>query len=194
MAEDDAGAALRRNAKARRGVRRRFHSRLDAPAPDNQPQGMKPLFLTLRFFGAMLLAGGLLSPLLSAQTSEQRAVNPSGEWQCHWINASGAFFTGQVTLSAKDDGTLSGQIVWTFQKSPLAEDQAKLGLSGTEFIRGTYDFKTRLVLFEGYRKDDPREVIGLDRYKLVFADNGAALGGLTADYGKWTAFFSAVRK
>jgi hypothetical protein len=173
---------------------RRLHSRLDAPGPGDQPQGMKTLLLTLRFLGALLLAAGLSSPVLQAQTSDQRAVNPSGEWQCGWSSASGYYFTGVVTLAAKDDGTISGQIVWTLKKSPRPEEQSKLGLSGTEFIRGTYDYRTRLVLLEGYRKDDPSEVIGLDRYKLVFADNGAALGGLTENHGNWSASFTAFRK
>jgi len=155
---------------------------------------MKPFYLILRLLGATLLAGSLSSSLLHAQTSEQRAVSPAGEWLCAWNSASGYHFTGLVTLTAKEDGTLAGQIVWTLKKSPRPEEQSKLGLAGTEFIRGTYDYRTRLVLCEGYRKEDPSEVIGLDRYKLVFADNGVALSGLTENHGNWTAFFSALRK
>jgi hypothetical protein len=155
---------------------------------------MKPLPTVLRFLGVMMLALGLSSPLLSAQTSEQKAVDPSGEWICAWNSASGYYFTGAVSLTTKEDGTLAGQIGWTLKKSPRPEEQSKLGLTGTEFIRGTYDFKARLVLLEGYRKDDPSSVIGLDRYKLVFADNGVALSGLTENHGNWSAFFSALRK
>lgn len=155
---------------------------------------MKTFLVTFRFLGALLLAGGLSAPLLYAQSSEQKAVNPSGEWQCEWISASGYYFTGLVTLNTKDDETLSGRIVWTMGKFPRSEEQSKLGLTGTKFIRGTSDFINRVILCEGYRKDDPSAVIGLDRYKLVFADNGAALGGLTENHGRWTAFFSAVGK
>lgn len=155
---------------------------------------MKSFLLSLRFLAAFLLAGGLSSPLLQAQSSEQHAVNPSGEWQCKWTSTSGYYFTGLVTLNAKDDGTITGQIVWTIKKSPRPEEQSKLDITGTEFIRGTYDFKTRLVQFEGYRKDDPSSVIGLDRYKLVFADNGTTLGGLTENHGLWSAIFFATRK
>ncbi len=155
---------------------------------------MKPFLLSLRFLAAFLLISGFSSPLLQAQAAEQKAVDPSGEWQCKWTSTSGYYFTGLVTLTAKDDGTLSGRIVWTMKKSPRQEEQSKLDLTGTEFIRGTYDFKTRLVLLEGFRKDDPSSVIGLDRYKLIFADNGASLGGLTENHSLWSAFFFAVRK
>ncbi len=185
------GAATRKQDAANRDS---FNPSSTQQTVSVKQRSMKPLLPALRFLGALLLAGGLTAPLLRAQTPEQQAVSPAGEWLCVWNTPRGDYFSGVVKLAAREDGTLAGQIVWTLKKSPQPEEQTKLGLSGTEFIRGTYDFKTRLVLLEGYRKEDPAEVIGLDRYKLVFADNGAALGGLTENHGTWSAFFSALRK
>jgi hypothetical protein len=42
----------------------------------------------------------------------------------------------------------------------------------------------------GYRLDDPQHILGMDRYELILAANGAGLGGVTANGDTWTGMFS----
>ena len=50
------------------------------------------------------------------------------------------------------------------------------GSTAVENIRGSYDSKTRILSFKGFAKDDPKSVIGLDNYRLLFAENGKVIG------------------
>lgn len=155
---------------------------------------MKPLFNCSKAVLAFLLLSFLSLPVLRAQDVASAAIDPSGNWKCNWSSTSGYLFTGDVTLVAKEDGELTGQIVWTMKRSSREEEKAKLGMIGTEYIRGSYNFKTRIIELEGYKKDDPNNVIGLDHYRVLFAPNGACLGGLTENHGNWAAAFFASRK
>src|SRR3989449_1864441 len=69
----------------------------------------------------------------------------------------------------------------------------KLGRSATEFARGRYDPTSQLLLLQGYRKEDPDTVIGLDGYRLLVANGGDALVGITDDGGTGEGRFSARR-
>ena len=50
-----------------------------------------------------------------------------------------------------------------------------------------------LLVFEGHAKDDPNLVIGLDRYRLLVANGGDALTGITHSHGTWQGRFTASR-
>jgi hypothetical protein len=99
-----------------------------------------------------------------------------------------------VTLNPDAGGSIDGKINWPLRRSPRSSDQPKIGLSATEFVRGSYDPGARILRLSGYRKDDPNEVIGLDKDKLFLADNGNALGGITESGGTWQGVFSSVRR
>ena len=83
------------------------------------------------------------------------------------------------------DGAAEGKILWTLKKSNRPDYQDKLGKAGTEFVRGSYDAKSRELLIEGYRRDDPAGILGLDRYKQSFGKTNKTLGGPTWGHGEW---------
>jgi len=151
---------------------------------------LKKLLLCLVVFGVSVC---------SAQTS---SVN--GEWRGVWTSPSGFVYTADLTLNtgpacktctATGDGSIQGQIVWTLRKvaaNASADYAAKVGLTSTEFVRGEMRGDAFLV-FNGYRKDDPSGIIGLDRYRLALSDDGKVIGGITYDNGPWTGQFFVVR-
>ena len=97
----------------------------------------------------------------------------------------GAIFEAKMTLRLAADGVAEGRILWTVTKSDRADYKDKIGRSGTEFVWGTYDATTRELVIEGYRRDDPYVILGLDQYKLSLGQNHKTLGGKTRTDGTW---------
>ena len=48
----------------------------------------------------------------------------------------------------------------------------KIGDAAKEYVRGTYNPKTKQYILKGYKKDDPNLIIGLDLYRLKENENG----------------------
>jgi hypothetical protein len=71
------------------------------------------------------------------------------------------------------------------RRSGRPSEDAKVGKSAVEFVRGTYDATSHVLRLTGYSKTDPDTVISLDRYHLLLADNGIVIGGMTATGGSW---------
>jgi hypothetical protein len=102
---------------------------------------------------------------------------------------------GCKTCAAAGDGSIRGKIVWMLRKTPAnatPELAAKVGMTGTELVKGKRKGEGLLVL-NGYQKDDPNNIIGLDQYRLAISDDGKVIGGITLNYGPWTGQLFAVR-
>jgi hypothetical protein len=124
----------------------------------------------------------------------------AGEWRGVWTNPTGFVFTAEMTLqagsscgscAASGDGSIQGQILWTLKKvgANSSPDYArKVDMTGTEFVKGEMRGSGLLVL-NGYDKNDPNNVIGLDNYRLALADNGQVIGGITLSHGSWMGQF-----
>jgi hypothetical protein len=81
---------------------------------------------------------------------------------------------------------IDGYILWTLEESPVPSERDKIGLQAKEFVRGTFDAKTRVVKLKGYRRNDKYGIIGLDEYKLTLSADGKHLYGKTkAEYNSW---------
>lgn len=139
------------------------------------------------------LALSLFPGLAAAQDDAQSIASPAGTWQGAWISQSGFLYVAKMRIQTVSDGKFEGQIDWTLRKSPRPEEQTKLGMTGIEFVRGAYDPVSRVLSFEGYAKTDPDLILGLDKYRLLLAENGKALGGLTWNNGSWQGQFIATR-
>jgi hypothetical protein len=148
----------------------------------------------------LLVCGIFLGSLVcSAQ-----AGGVAGEWRGIWTDPTGYVFTVTMTLetglgcktcAAAGDGSIRGKIVWMLRKTPAnatPELAAKVGMTGTELVKGKRKGEGLLVL-NGYQKDDPNNIIGLDQYRLAISDDGKVIGGITLNYGPWTGQFFAVR-
>jgi hypothetical protein len=128
--------------------------------------------------------------LLAAATSQAQKLDNS-HWAGTWTNPRGYVYFAELQLAPAARDSLEARFRWTLLRSPRANE--KIGLSGTEFAHGRYDAATQLLLLQGYRKDDPDSVIGIDGYRLLVANRGDALTGITDDYGTWEGRFSARR-
>ena len=129
----------------------------------------------------------VLTPLAApAQTGPSK-------WQGQWTSPTGFLYLAEVALEIRPDGTAEAAITWTLAASPRESELQKLGMKGIEYVRGRFDRASGVLALEGYRKEDPGQVIGLDTYRLVLAENSRALGGITSNHGDWLGRFWAVR-
>jgi hypothetical protein len=100
------------------------------------------------------------------------------EWAGHFTQP-GAAFDAKLRLRVLPDGAVEGSFHWTQTKADREDRKRNVGRSGTEFVWGVYDPKTRLLLIDGYRRDDPHAILGLDRYRLTLGTKNQILGGIT---------------
>lgn len=136
--------------------------------------------------------------LLPASAQDQRGPESdrallASPWKGTWVSSKGYLYSASVRLRVAADFSVEGEISWVLERSPREEDKAKLGFGGTEYVRGTYDPRARVLRLEGYRKDDPNIILGLDKYHLVLADSDQVLGGITWNHGDWQGLFSLLR-
>jgi len=124
---------------------------------------------------------------------ETPAASATGVWLGEWSDPQDNVFGYEIRIN-ETGSDVSGSIVWILKRSRRSDLQQKLGLGGIEHIRGKYDPQTRLLEFEGYRKDDPHEIIGMDKYKLFISVDGQSLSGQTYDGGTWKGRMSGSRK
>lgn len=165
-----------------------------------QQPGSKALRLVLSVLAVVIVSGEdvslLKSPPVMAASEIARSSPIDGQWTGFWVSFSsesqGYLYEATMTLRSDAESSVDGQINWTLRISPRAAEQAKIGLSGVEFVRGSYDPGSRVIRLTGYRKDDPNTVIGLDRYHLVLADNGRVIGGITESHGSWQGLLSTT--
>jgi len=141
---------------------------------------------------ALVLSFSFVS--LPAQEADSAFRSPEGAWRGPWTSPSGYLYLADMHLTVAADSTIEGYINWTLKKSPNYSEISKLGQSGVEYIRGKYDPQSRVLTFAGYKKDDPNTILGLDKYKLIYAENNKVIGGITWNHGAWTATFSLVRE
>jgi len=71
------------------------------------------------------------------------------------------------------------------KSTPQESKQSKVGLTAVEYVKGSYDQGTRMLTMEGYRKDDPNDIVSLDKYRLVLAEGSRSLEGKTWNHGGW---------
>ncbi len=117
----------------------------------------------------------------------------TGKWHGFWTAPEGWSYEADLTLSVGDGNQLTGDIRWTLRKSPREGEQAKLGRSGVEHVRGFWFPEAGAVRMQGISLDDPDHILGTDVYRLVLSDDGRVMAGITAHHGSWTALFVLTR-
>jgi hypothetical protein len=148
----------------------------------------------LNFRSFLLLLWMVALPWNALAQVSDASVQPRGIWAGQWTSPEGFIYLAELHVETAADGSAAGQINWTLGKSPRAQEQAKLGLTGVEFVKGTYNPASRTLSLDGVSKSDPNGILGLDKYRLILAENGIVLGGITWDHGSWRGLISLVRK
>ena len=144
---------------------------------------------TIRTFAfvATLTALSALQVLADSgdQTRPTATINSvDGQWTGVW-KGNNYVYDAALRLSVGPANAVEGAIVWTLRETANPALKPKIGRTATEHIRGQFDPANRLLTFEGFRKDDPEAIIGLDYYRLAVGDNYRTIGGVTRSGGQW---------
>lgn len=123
--------------------------------------------------------------------SEPMAMALAKTWTGTWTSPAGYVYDATFRARVDASGAVEGRLEWTLRKAPESRtDYAdKIGATGTEFVWGTFDSTSRNLDMEGYRRDDPRTVLGLDRYRLTLSEDLTEIKGATWNHGTWKAAF-----
>ena len=142
--------------------------------------------------------------LLGSLYSFSQTDNLAGDWRGVWTNPAGFVFSAEMTLQAGTScktcalsgaDSVRGKISWTLRKVEMnvSDDYAKkIGMTATESVEGEMKCGGVVVL-NGYDKDDPNGIIGIDKYRLAISDTGQIIGGITYNNGSWTGQFIGKR-
>ena len=144
-----------------------------------------------RRLGTLSLALGVLLLATPVALHAQRAG--VSRWHGQWTSPTGFLYIAELQLEIRPDGAAEAAITWTLAHSPRETELPKLGQKGVEYVRGRYDVASGVLALEGYRKEDPSGILGLDTYRILLAENGWALAGMTKNHGDWQGRFWATR-
>ncbi len=135
--------------------------------------------------GALTLCAALTAMAAAQGLSEADRAALAGPWKGLWLSDTHEY-EASLKMTVAASGQAEGAITWTLRKSNRPDYQNKLGLTGTEYVRGRFDPRASLLSIDGYRLDDPNKILGTDKYRLVVGDNRKAMGGLTWNHNTWT--------
>lgn len=112
-------------------------------------------------------------------------------WAGAWTSPEGFVYGAVFRAQLLPSGAVEGRIDWTLVKAPEARKdyEGKAGTKGVEYVWGVYEPVARTLTLEGYRRDDPGVVLGLDRYRLTIAEDHGEISGATWSGGTWQAAF-----
>lgn len=149
------------------------------PVPVNQPQNIAPRTTPTQAASNTTTNQPLANA--PATTEPNPNLTPTGNWSGDWSSKT-TYFTAEATFTESAGGKVSGQIVWTIRRTSNPKKTDKIGTSAVEEVQGTFNPSTKMLSLRGIRKNDPNNIIILDRYNLsLSADNqmlmGKSIGG-----------------
>ena len=102
-------------------------------------------------------------------------LTPNGDWSGDW-NTQNSYFTATANFDEKN-GNVSGRIIWTLKRTTKPEKIEKIGTSAVEYVEGKFDAETKLLSLRGVRKEDPNNLVILDKYTLSLSEDNKTLIG-----------------
>jgi hypothetical protein len=126
-----------------------------------------------------------------ARVPEPVAAALGKVWAGTWSSTDGYVYDAEFRGRLDASGAVEGRLDWTLRKAPESRtDYAnKIGSKGVEYVWGVYDDLARSLDLEGYRRDDPKLILGLDRYRLTLSEDFKEIKGATWHHGTWAAAF-----
>jgi hypothetical protein len=132
--------------------------------------------------------------------AEDKAALAKG-WTGTWEGSDGGVYDADMKLTLDASGRVDGRFDWTLKKAPVEASEeirnyyaARIGEQGVEYFWGVYDPATRGLKLEGYRRDDPRQILGTDHYRLTLSEDRSTLSGATRGAGDWKSRFNLTPK
>jgi hypothetical protein len=152
----------------------------------------KHIHISLLILG-ILTCFALPCDVAVAQTNSAAEHAPvAGPWRGMWKGGD-FLYEAEMTLNVSPAANVEGSIGWTLRASPRPNEASKIGMKGIEYVRGKFYPDVGLLILDGYRKDDPNGILGLDKYRLVVSPTGKILGGITQEHGDWGGQFFLTR-
>lgn len=111
-------------------------------------------------------------------------LNPTGRWTGDWTSNK-AHYTAVMVLNDNGGGKFTGEIYWTLQRHTNPQKSYKAGATATEYVQGMFNPATRRIFLSGYRKDDPNDIVILDKYNLTLSENNHNLDGGSKSSGRF---------
>jgi hypothetical protein len=128
------------------------------------------------FFSILLLISPFFSNSLYSQVKQFEGT---------WTKLNTTYlFEFDLVLNHLENNNVEGYFIWKVIKYDKGSFMSinhygeRLGTTGKEFVKGTYNPATREYLLKGYKKEDPNSIIGLDTYHLK-VDQNNDIGGTT---------------
>jgi hypothetical protein len=112
-------------------------------------------------------------------------------WAGTWTSPDGYVYDAEFRGLLDPSGAVEGRLDWTLRKAPeeRTDYAGKIGAKGVEYVWGVYNPLARSLDMEGYRRDDPKLILGLDRYRLTLSEDFKEIKGATWNHGTWAAAF-----
>lgn len=121
-------------------------------------------------------------------------ISVAGRWEGDWTSPSGAYLTVVFALDDNGNGSVDGKIDWTLRRTSRPDKISKVGMSAVEYVRGQFDPSARKLTLQGYRKDDPNNVLVMvDSYRLGLSGDGRRLSGSARNGGRWNATINLAK-
>jgi len=124
-----------------------------------------------------------ITPAAAVPPSVIPGLSPSGTWTGDW-NSRSAHFKAAANLN-ESGGRVDGKILWTLIRHSNPQKSQKGGSTAVEYVRGTFDPTTRAITLAGYRKEDPDNIVVLDRYNLTLSADGKTMNGRSKSGGSF---------
>lgn len=134
--------------------------------------------------------------LFTLQNSFAQTAYYKGEWTM--VNKHD-LYTGLFKIEIKKNGTATGEFVWTYLATDSTSQElldllkGKKGTTGIEYLEGNFSVITNDFYFEGIKKDDPNNILGLDKYHIKLSANKLVIYGSTETAGTNEGLLFAVK-
>jgi hypothetical protein len=146
-------------------------------------EGQKPAAITLNSNSSENAVDlNVIKPQNSNSTASAAAsvqISPGGKWNGDWnsMGKTSTNFSAAMDITDDGNGKINGKIIWTLRATNNPKKTGKVGLSATEYVQGAFDQNTHLLTLKGYRKDDPNDLVILDKYQLAMATDNSTMSG-----------------
>lgn len=128
----------------------------------------------------LILCSSLFFSIISS------AQSWTGLWEGTWSSPDGYVFEFTLQLEDSSSNTVKGFFSWKFKKAPPNDTYyaGKENTEALEYINGK-TLNTYSLTMEGYSKDDPNNIISLDRYTITCNEERTAFSGMSYYGGTW---------